>query len=121
MRTPTGGCFCRVHFRERQIHEPHHTPAADAGLSLAPVPCWAAEPKAEEAKAIAEIESIDYSHPGIYREFPDSLGDRTAIRARASTLKGESDADTIRNVLLWMDQNLNTTKQKPTSGGIMTM
>ena len=81
-------------------------------LSLAPVLCWAAEPKAEEAKAIAEIESIDYSHPGIYRDFPDSLGDRTAIRARASTLKGESDADTIRNVLLWMDQNLKYDETK---------
>ncbi len=28
------------------------------GLSLAPVLCWAAEPKTEEAKAIAEIEKL---------------------------------------------------------------
>ena len=28
------------------------------GLSLAPALCWAADPKAEEAKAIAEIEEL---------------------------------------------------------------
>ena len=28
------------------------------GLSLAPVLCWAAEPNADQAKAIAEIEKL---------------------------------------------------------------
>ena len=33
-------------------------PLLTLGLSLAPVLCWAAEPKADEAKAIAEIEKV---------------------------------------------------------------
>ena len=33
-------------------------PLLTLGLSLAPVLCWAAEPKADEAKAIAEIEKL---------------------------------------------------------------
>jgi len=32
---------------------------------------------------------------------------------RASKLKGESDLDTIRNVLVWMDQNLKYDETKP--------
>jgi hypothetical protein len=75
-------------------------------LSLAPVLCRAAGPNVDQAKAIVETEPVDYARPGIYRDFPDSLGDRAAILALASTLKGKSDADTIRNVLVWMDKNL---------------
>ncbi len=82
------------------------------GLSLAPVLCRAAEPNADQAKATVEIELVDYAHPGVYRDFPDSLGDRAAILALASTLKGESDAVTIRNVLLWMDKNLKYDETK---------
>ncbi|MEN6556822.1 MAG: transglutaminase domain-containing protein [Thermoguttaceae bacterium] len=52
------------------------------------------------------VDSIDYAHPDIYRDFPDSLGDRAAILAQASKLKGKSELQTIRNVLRWMDQNL---------------
>jgi hypothetical protein len=53
-----------------------------------------------------EVESIDYAHPDVYRDFPDSLGDRQAIVAQAATLKGKSDLDTIRNVVNWMAANL---------------
>ncbi|MEN6406971.1 MAG: transglutaminase domain-containing protein [Thermoguttaceae bacterium] len=53
-----------------------------------------------------EVDSIDYAHPDIYRDFPDSLGDRAAILAQASKLKGKSKLQTIRNVLHWMDKNL---------------
>ena len=37
------------------------------GLSLAPVLCWAAEPKADEAKAIAEIEKLGGKVTGMKR------------------------------------------------------
>ena len=53
-----------------------------------------------------EVESIDYAHPDVYRNFPDSLGNRQAILAQATTLKGETDLDTIRNVVDWMAANL---------------
>jgi hypothetical protein len=49
---------------------------------------------------------VDYSSPGQYLTFPDSLGNRKAILAQASKLKGRSDRDTIHNVLVWMDKNL---------------
>ena len=45
-------------------------PLLTLGLSLAPVLCWAAEPNAEQAKAIAEIEklggkvTVDEKSPG---------------------------------------------------------
>jgi hypothetical protein len=52
------------------------------------------------------VDSIDYEHPNVYREFPDSLGDRAAILAQASLLKGASDLDTIHNVLAWAEQNV---------------
>ncbi len=82
------------------------------GSSLAPILCRAAEPAAAQVQAVPKIESVDYAHPAVYRDFPDSLGDRTAILALASTLKGESDADSIRNVLLWMDRNLKYDEAK---------
>ena len=53
-----------------QFHEPHHLLMLTLGLSLAPVLCWAAEPKADQAKAIAEIEklggkvTVDEKSPG---------------------------------------------------------
>jgi hypothetical protein len=53
-----------------------------------------------------EVESIDYAHPDVYREYPDSLGDRQAILTHGATLKGKSDLDTIRNVVNWMAANL---------------
>jgi transglutaminase-like putative cysteine protease len=59
------------------------------------------------------VESIDYAHPDIYLNFPDSLGNRTAILAQASTLKGKSDLDTIRNVLAWVDQHLKYNGKQP--------
>ena len=45
-------------------------PLLTLGLSLAPVLCWAAEPNADQAKAIAEIEklggkvTVDEKSPG---------------------------------------------------------
>jgi hypothetical protein len=53
-----------------------------------------------------DVESIDYEHPKEYLDFPDSLGDRSAIMEQAAKLKGEKDLETIRNVLDWMEQNI---------------
>lgn len=52
------------------------------------------------------VDGVDYASPKAYLHFPDSLGDREAILKQASALKGESDLDTIRNVLVWMDRTL---------------
>ena len=64
---------------------------------LLPHATWGAGPDAD---------GVDYADPDQCLAFPDSLGNRTAILSQASTLKGKSDVDTIRNVLLWMDQAL---------------
>lgn len=53
-----------------------------------------------------DVDHVDYANPNKHLAFPDSLGNRTAILAQASTLKGNLDLDTIRNVLLWMDRAL---------------
>ena len=55
------------------------------GLSLAPVLCWAAEPKAEEAKAIAEIEKL-----GGYVTRDEKSPDKPVISV---SLFGGEDAD----------------------------
>jgi hypothetical protein len=52
------------------------------------------------------VDSIDYAAPETYLDFPASLGNRAAIKKQASELKGETDVDTIRNVLTWMRKNL---------------
>ena len=57
-------------------------------------------------RAVPNVESVDYANAQKYLAFPDSLGDRAAILQQAKKLKGESDLTTIRNVLVWMDQNL---------------
>jgi hypothetical protein len=52
------------------------------------------------------VDSVDYSNPAKYLEIKDSLGTRAQITSRAAELKGDSDLDTIQNVLNWMDRNL---------------
>jgi hypothetical protein len=59
------------------------------------------------------VDEVIYSNPDQYLAFPDSLGNRAAILAQASKLKGTSDLDTIRTVLVWMDQNLKYDGKKP--------
>lgn len=59
-----------------------------------------------------DVRSVDHDNPSTYLAFPDSLGDRAAIAAHASKLKGDSDLATIRNVLSWMDRNLRYDAEK---------
>ena len=56
--------------------------------------------------------AVDYAEPSKYLSWPDSLGDRTAILTQAAQLKGDSDLDTIRNVLTWMESNLKFDGQR---------
>jgi len=56
--------------------------------------------------------SIDYAQPSKYLALPDSLGDPAAITAQASRLKADSNLETIRNVLNWMEKNLKYDAQK---------
>ena len=62
--------------------------------------------------AAPNVDQVNYIHPKKYLTFPDSLGNRAAILAQASKLKGKSDLDTIRSVLVWMDQNLKYDDKK---------
>lgn len=62
--------------------------------------------------ATPSVEKVDYGNPDQYLAFPDSLGDRSAIQAKASTLKGDTDLETIHNVLTWMDQRLKCDNKK---------
>ena len=59
-----------------------------------------------------KVDHVDYAHPKQYLAFPDTLGDRAAILAQASKLKGKSDRETLQNVLAWMDRNLKYDKDK---------
>jgi hypothetical protein len=65
---------------------------------------WAGEP---------QFGSIDYTKPREYLGWPESLGDRGAIRKQASQLKADSDRETIRNVLNWMKRNLKHDSRLP--------
>jgi hypothetical protein len=79
-------------------------PAAILFLLCAACGVFAAEPS---------VDSIDYAHPDVYLDFPDSLGNRQAILAQAAKLKGDSELETIRNVLKWTEQNLKYDGREP--------
>jgi len=64
---------------------------------------WAGQP---------QFGSIDYANPSKYLAWPDSLGDRTAMHAQAASLKADTDLETIRRVLSWMDKTLRYDGQK---------
>ena len=64
---------------------------------------WAREP---------QFGLVDYAKPSEYLAWPDSLGDQAAIREQAAQLKAGSDLETIRNVLNWMERNLQYDGQK---------
>lgn len=66
-------------------------------LALFAAPVFGAEP---------DVDRVDYSKPSEYLVIPESLGNRTAILTQASRLKGDTERDTIANVLAWMQQNL---------------
>lgn len=63
--------------------------------------------------ATPSVDHVNYSHPKEYLAFPDSLGNRAAILAQASKLKGASDVDTIRSILVWIDQTLKYDEHAP--------
>ncbi len=58
------------------------------------------------------VNSIDYANPKRCLEIADSLGKKAAILAQAKKLKGDSETDTLRNVLDWMRQNLKYDGEK---------
>jgi hypothetical protein len=62
---------------------------------------------------VPSVDRIDYGNPHQYLAFPDSLGNRAVILEQASKLKGTSDSETIRNVLVWMDQTLKYDGKEP--------
>ncbi len=53
------------------------------------------------------VDSIDYATPEKYLAFPSTLGNEADIARQALALKADNDRETIRNVLDWMDANLN--------------
>lgn len=53
------------------------------------------------------VDRIDYANPGEYLEIPTSLGNAEAIRDLLNEWKGETDTETIRNVLDWKSANLS--------------
>lgn len=59
------------------------------------------------------VDSIDYSTPAKYLEIETSLGTQAKIIQIASELKGDSELDTIRNVLIWVDRNLQYDPNRP--------
>ena len=52
------------------------------------------------------VDCVEYSTPARYLEIEDSLGTRARILSYALKLQGDSDLATVRNVLNWMDRNL---------------
>jgi hypothetical protein len=60
-----------------------------------------------------EVDSVDYTTPEKYLDFPDSLGNKTVIKEQAEKLKGATDRDTICNVLDWMKQSLKYDGKMP--------
>jgi hypothetical protein len=58
------------------------------------------------------VDTIDYTDPNKYLEIDHSLGDRKAILAQANKLKGDSEMETLRNVLNWMQTALKYDGEK---------
>jgi len=52
------------------------------------------------------VDSIDYATPAKYLAIASTLGNEADIAEQAQTLKADSDRETIRSILDWMDANL---------------
>ena len=58
------------------------------------------------------VDTIEYAAPEKYLAIAETLGDGAEIARQAAELKGESDRETIRNVLAWMDETLKYDGEK---------
>ncbi len=100
VREPTGGRFCNSTFRKGESMNRISFALLALGLSLAPVLCLAAEPNADKAKAIAEIEklggkvTIDEKSPG-KPVIGVSFCDRKVTDAGLKCLKGLTSLHTL--------------------------
>lgn len=53
-----------------------------------------------------QFEGIAYENPEQYLNWPSNLGDEVAIRLLATSLKGKTKKQTVRQILQWMEHNL---------------